>query len=57
MELPDGRMRIYSTSRLKAFQEDGGTVQSMPRKGNCIDNGATERVFGCIEDGSSRSQS
>ena len=25
-------------------------VQSMSRKGNCIDNGATEQVFGHIKD-------
>ena len=27
-----------------------GIVQSMSRKGNCIDNGATEQVFGHIKD-------
>ena len=32
--------------RLKA----AGIVQSMSRKGNCIDNGATEQVFGHIKD-------
>ena len=32
--------------RLKA----AGIVQSMSRKGNCIDNGATEQVFGLIKD-------
>lgn len=30
--------------------EDAGMVQSMSRKGNCIDNGATEQVFGHIKD-------
>lgn len=25
-------------------------MQSMPRKGNCIDNGATEQVFGHLKD-------
>ncbi len=25
-------------------------IQSMSRKGNCIDNGATEQVFGHIKD-------
>ena len=29
---------------------DAGIVQSMSRKGNCIDNGATEQVFGHIKD-------
>lgn len=27
-----------------------GIVQSMSRKGNCIDNGATEQVFGHLKD-------
>ena len=30
--------------------EEAGIVQSMSRKGNCIDNGATEQVFGHIKD-------
>lgn len=30
--------------------EGAGIVQSMSRKGNCIDNGATEQVFGHIKD-------
>ena len=29
---------------------ENGFVQSMSRKGNCIDNGATEQVFGHIKD-------
>lgn len=29
---------------------DAGVVQSMSRKGNCIDNGATEQVFGHMKD-------
>ena len=29
---------------------DAGIVQSMSRKGNCIDNGATEQVFGHVKD-------
>lgn len=29
---------------------DNGFTQSMSRKGNCIDNGATEQVFGHIKD-------
>lgn len=29
---------------------DAGIVQSMSRKGNCIDNGATEQIFGHIKD-------
>lgn len=30
--------------------DSAGIVQSMSRKGNCIDNGATEQVFGHIKD-------
>ena len=30
--------------------EEAGIVQSMSRKGNCIDNGATEQVFGHLKD-------
>ena len=30
--------------------EGAGIVQSMSRKGNCIDNGATEQVFGHMKD-------
>ncbi|MBQ9007042.1 MAG: IS3 family transposase [Atopobiaceae bacterium] len=30
--------------------EGAGIVQSMSRKGNCLDNGATEQVFGHIKD-------
>lgn len=29
---------------------DAGFVQSMSRKGNCLDNGATEQVFGHLKD-------
>ena len=29
---------------------ENGFIQSMSRKGNCIDNGATEQVFGHIKD-------
>jgi hypothetical protein len=30
--------------------EEAGIVQSMSRKGSCIDNGATEQVFGHLKD-------
>ena len=36
---------------------ENGFVQSMSRKGNCIDNGATEQVFGHIKDEFFRGQS
>ena len=29
---------------------ENGFVQSMSRRGNCIDNGATEQVFGHLKD-------
>lgn len=38
------------TERLR----DAGIVQSMSRKGNCIDNGATEQVSGHMKDESFR---
>ena len=37
--------------------EEAGIVQSASRKGNCIDNGATEQVFGHIKDEFFRGQS
>ena len=37
--------------------EEAGIVQSVSRKGNCIDNGATEQVFGHIKDEFFRGQS
>lgn len=37
--------------------EEAGIVQSMSRKGNCIDNGATEQVFGHMKDEFFRGQS
>ena len=37
--------------------EEAGIVQSMSRKGNCIDNGATEQIFGHIKDEFFRGQS
>lgn len=36
--------------------EGVGIVQSMSRKGNCIDNGATEQVFGHLKDEFYRNQ-
>ena len=35
---------------------DNGFIQSMSRKGNCIDNGATEQVFGHLKDDFFRGQ-
>ena len=36
--------------------EEAGVTQSMSRKGNCIDNGATEQVFGHLKDEFFRNQ-
>ena len=33
-----------------ARPRENGFAQSMSRKGNCIDNGATEQVFGHMKD-------
>ena len=47
------KFKIMSLSPLKSWRRrlrDAGVVQSMSRKGNCIDNGATEQVFGHMKD-------
>lgn len=36
---------------------EAGVVQSMSRKGNCLDNGATEQLFGHMKDEFFRGQS
>ena len=40
----------YQHPRWTERLRDAGIVQSMSRKGNCIDNGATEQVFGHLKD-------
>ena len=40
----------YQHDRYCGRLEEAGIVQSMSRKGNCIDNGATEQVFGHVKD-------
>lgn len=40
----------YQHAEFVAALEGMGIVQSMSRKGDCIDNGATEQVFGHIKD-------
>ena len=40
----------YQHAEYVATLRDNGIVQSMSRKGNCIDNGATEQVFGHLKD-------
>ena len=40
----------YQHATYVATLRENGFTQSMSRKGNCIDNGATEQVFGHIKD-------
>ena len=55
---PDGASPILHSDMGWQYQQAGwcsrlkeaGVVQSMSRKGNCIDNGATEQVFGHLKD-------
>lgn len=47
----------YQHASYAGALEEAGIVQSMSRKGNCIDNGATEQVFGHIKDEFFRGQS
>lgn len=57
-KMPDGAHPVlhsdmgwqYQNAGWVARLRDAGIVQSMSRKGNCIDNGATEQVFGHIKD-------
>ena len=42
--------RQYQHAAYVGTLAENGFVQSMSRKGNCIDNGATEQVFGHIKD-------
>lgn len=39
----------YQNSRYSSALEDYGVIQSMSRKGNCLDNGPTENFFGAIK--------
>jgi transposase InsO family protein len=57
-KIPEGAHPVMQSDMGWQYQHDGycsrleraGIVQSMSRKGNCIDNGATEQVFGHIKD-------
>ncbi len=57
-KMPEGAAPILHSDMGWQYQQAGwckrlreaGVVQSMSRKGNCIDNGATEQVFGHIKD-------
>lgn len=57
-KMPDGAHPILHSDMGWQYQnagwagrlKDAGIKQSMSRKGNCIDNGATEQVFGHLKD-------
>ena len=57
-KMPEGSAPILHSDMGWQYQQAGwcnrlaeaGVVQSMSRKGNCIDNGATEQVFGHMKD-------
>ena len=57
-KMPEGARPILHSDIGRQYQhaawtgrlERAGIVQSMSRKGNCIDNGATEQVFGHLKD-------
>lgn len=57
-KMPDGRHPVMQSDMGWQYQHaswvnglrGAGIVQSMSRKGNCIDNGATEQLFGHIKD-------
>ena len=57
-KMPEGSAPVLHSDMGWQYQQAGwcnrlaeaGVVQSMSRKGNCIDNGATEQVFGHMKD-------
>ena len=57
-KIPEGRRPIMQSDMGWQYQHksycaairEAGIVQSMSRKGNCIDNGATEQLFGHMKD-------
>ena len=63
-KIPEGRHPILHSDMGWQYQHAGwvgtlkeaGIVQSMSRKGNCIDNGATEQMFGHLKDEFFRNQ-
>ena len=40
----------YQNDRYVSRLREAGITQSMSRKGNCLDNAATEQVFGHLKD-------
>ncbi len=57
-KVPEGSHPVMQSDMGWQYQHEGycgrlrgaGIVQSMSRKGNCLDNGATEQLFGHIKD-------
>ena len=57
-KMPEGATPVLHSDMGRQYQHaawcgrlrDAGIVQSMSRKGNCVDNGATEQVFGHMKD-------
>lgn len=58
LKMPEGATPVLHSDMGWQYQhaawcgrlKEAGIVQSMSRKGNCIDNGATEQVFGHMKD-------
>ena len=55
-KIPEGKNPIMHSDMGWQYQH-AGVVQSMSRKGNCLDNGATEQLFGHMKDEFFRGQS
>ena len=61
-KMPEGAAPVLHSDMGWQYQHSGwcrrlreaGVVQSMSRKGNCLDNAATEQVFGHLKDEFSR---
>ena len=64
-KIPEGKNPIMHSDMGWQYQHEAycaalrgaGVVQSMSRKGNCLDNGATEQLFGHMKDEFFRGQS
>lgn len=64
-KIPEGKNPIMHSDMGRQYQHEAyctalreaGVVQSMSRKGSCLDNGATEKLFGHMKDEFFRGQS
>ena len=64
-KIPEGKHPIMHSDMGRQYQHEAcctalheaGVVQSMSRKGSCLDNGATEQLFGHMKDEFFRGQS